>query len=129
MDLGLGARPLGDPRASEIAENALLHFDGERYRLLAWCIMPNHVHVLIEQMPGFPLPDIVRSWKTFTAARINALIGSCGKFWARDYFDRFMRDEAHLAQTVSYIEGNPVRAALCRQATDWRFSSANYRSC
>jgi REP-associated tyrosine transposase len=44
-------------------------------------------------------------------------------FWAPDYFDRYMRDEHHLAGTIAYIEGNPVKAGLCENAKDWRFSS------
>lgn len=127
LDRGLGARPLAYARAAGIVENALLHFDGARYRVLAWCIMPNHAHVLIEQMEGFALPDIVRSWKTFTSARINALNGQRGAFWARDYFDRFMRDEAQLGQTIAYVENNPVKAGLCAEAAMWRFSSAHHR--
>ncbi len=78
LDHGFGARPLEEPRAAELIENALLHFDGARYRLLAWCVMPNHVHALIEQVAGFLLPEIMRSWKTYTAARINALSGKSG---------------------------------------------------
>ena len=127
LDEGLGACPLQDQSAAEIVENALLHFDGARYHALAWCVMPNHVHVLIEQTVGFSLPEIVRSWKTYTAARINALNGARGPFWARDYFDRFMRDEAHFEQTIAYIETNPVKAGLCSTPEAWPFSSARRR--
>ena len=127
LDRGLGACLLAEPRAAMIVENALLHFDGERYRALAWCVMPNHVHALIEQVEGFALPDVVRSWKTFTAARVNALDGKRGAFWARDYFDRFMRDETQLGQAISYIENNPVKAGLCATPPEWRFSSARRR--
>lgn len=127
LDRGHGARPLADPGAAEIVESALLHFDGNRYRALAWCVMPNHVHVLIEQVEGFRLPDVVRSWKTYTAARINALGSRSGAFWARDYFDRFMRNEAQFERAVSYIESNPVNAGLCATPEAWPFSSARRR--
>ena len=127
LDLGAGACPLSDVLAATTVEHALLHFDSERYRLLSWCVMPNHVHVLLEQIEGARLADIVKSWKAYTAAVINKHFGSAGRFWARDYFDRFMRDEAHLAQTVAYIENNPVKAGLCNEPSQWRFSSARLR--
>jgi hypothetical protein len=52
LDGGLGACWLKDPTIAALIENALLHFDGDRYRLLAWCIMPNHVHVIVEPIEG-----------------------------------------------------------------------------
>ena len=127
LDAGHGARLLSAPAAAALVENALLHFDGERYRLLAWCVMPNHVHVVFDQIEEFPLPDVVRSWKAYSAAHINRATGRRGALWARDYFDRFMRDETHLARTIDYVEINPVKAGLCRLPEDWRFSSAHRR--
>lgn len=127
LDQGHGAQALADPASAQFVQDAVLHFDGERYRVLAWCVMPNHVHVLIEQSEGYSLPDVVRSWKTFTAARINAFRGEGGAFWARDYFDRFMRNETQFARAVAYIEANPVKAGLCERPEAWRFSSASHR--
>ena len=62
-DQGYGACWLRDDRIAAIVQGTLLHFDGERYRLLAWVVMPNHVHVLIETLEGFALSDVVQSWK------------------------------------------------------------------
>ena len=123
-DAGHGTCWLRDPRIAELVEHALLHFDGERYRLLEWCIMPNHVHVLIETLPGYPLGDVVRSWKTFTAREANQLLDRTGSFWMVDYFDRFVRDERHLAAVRAYIRENPVKAGLCATAEEWRWGSA-----
>ena len=110
-----------------MVENALMHFDGARYRLLGWCIMPNHVHVVIEIVDEHSLTEIVGSWKSFTAKRANSQIGRSGPFWHPDYFDRFMRDEGHLARTVGYVENNPVKAGLITEAFDWPWSSARFR--
>jgi adenine-specific DNA methylase/REP element-mobilizing transposase RayT len=123
-DAGHGACWLRDPRIAELVEHALLHFDGERYRLLEWCIMPNHVHVLIETLPGYPPGDVVRSWKTFTAREANQLLDRTGSFWMVDYFDRCVRDERHLAAVRAYIRENPVKAGLCATAEEWRWGSA-----
>jgi putative DNA methylase len=121
---GHGARLLSDPAIAGIVEDALLHFDGERYRLLAWCIMPSHVHVLLEQVEGFALSTVVQSWKSFTAKAANDALGRSGSFWANEYYDRFMRNEAHLETTRAYIINNPVVAGLCASPEDWRYSSA-----
>ena len=123
-DTGHGACWLRDERIATQVENALLYFDDERYRLLAWCVMPNHVHVLIETVEGHPLGTVVHSWKSFTALEANRTLGREGSFWLPDYYDRFIRDEEHLAAVVTYIVGNPVKAGLVQQPEDWRFSSA-----
>jgi len=110
---------LRDPVSARIVENALGFFDGERYRLLSWVIMPNHVHVLIEQIPGYRLGDIVHSWKGFTAKQINHLRGRQGAFWAPDYYDRFVRDAVHFESALAYIRNNPVKAGLVAVPEDW----------
>ena len=112
------------PEIAALVRDALSRFDGERYRLLEWCVMPNHVHVLIRQEPGFPLAEIVRSWKVFTAREANAILRRTGRFWMREYHDRCIRDENHLAVAVAYIRNNPVKAGLCERAEDWPWSSA-----
>ena len=127
-DRGHGACWLRDNRVAEAVQNALLHFDGERYCLLAWVIMPNHVHVLIETLPGFPLSSVVQSWKSFTAKQANRLLKRRGSFWMADYFDRYVRDEAHLSAARSYIEQNPVNAGLVDDAVDWHWCSLGARA-
>jgi len=128
LDSGLGACWLRRPEIAVLVQDALLHFDGDRYRLLAWCLMPNHVHVVIEILGNHSLSDIVRSWKSFTSRRANAQLGRSGPFWHADYFDRYMRDGEHLARTIEYVEQNPVKAGLIDVATDWLWSSARLRS-
>ena len=122
---GHGACWLRDERIAGQVEDALLHFDGVRYRLLSWVIMPNHVHALIEPTPGFPLEGVVHSWKSFTAKQVNKILGRSGQVWEEDYFDRYIRDENHLSTVVDYIEQNPVKAGLVDTASDWRWSSAS----
>ena len=121
---GHGACWLRDGRVADEVEKALLHFDGVRYRLLAWVIMPNHVHALVETMPGFPLDGVIQSWKSFTAKQVNKILDRSGQFWMPDYFDRYIRNEKHLATVVDYIEQNPVKAGLVDSASEWRWSSA-----
>jgi REP element-mobilizing transposase RayT len=126
-DAGHGACWLRDPRVATLVQRSLSFFDGQRYELIAWCVMPNHVHVLIETWVGYPLDKVLFSWKSFTAQEANKLLQRSGTFWGREYYDRFMRDERHFAQTVVYIEQNPVKAGLVKTAEDWPFSSAACR--
>ncbi len=125
IDAGHGACWLREPAIAQSVEDALLHFDSVRYRLLAWSIMPNHVHALIETREGWPLGSIVQSWKIFTAKEINAHLGRTGMVWQREYHDRYIRDAEHLANVTRYIEQNPVKAGLCSEARQWRWGSAS----
>ena len=128
LDAGHGACWLRQPEIAQLVQDALLHFDGQRYCLLAWCIMPNHVHTLLETFEGFPLSNIVQSWKSYTAEQANKLLARQGRFWQRDYFDRYVRDVEHYERLISYIENNPVKANLVERVEDWRFGSAYTRS-
>ncbi|MEQ1755479.1 MAG: transposase [Micropepsaceae bacterium] len=124
LDQGRGHRHLADARVAASVETALLHFDGQRYRLHAWCVMPNHIHVLVTPQGTNTLSKILQSWKSFTGNRANEILGRKGTFWAPDYHDRFIRDEAHFGTAVNYIALNPVKAGLCSTAEDWRYSSS-----
>ena len=124
LDKGIGSCYLGIPEVAKITENALLHFDGTRYRLIAWCIMPNHVHVLVEMIEGFPLSSVIHSWKLYSAREANLFLGSRGEFWMREYYDRYVRDAKHFEAVRRYIEENPVKAGLVISKHLWRWSSA-----
>jgi len=125
LDAGHGACHLTDARVAAVVEKTLLYFDQEKYRMLAWVIMPNHVHVLAEILNDGRLPDIVRTWKAFSARKANEILGRRGRFWQADYFDRFIRDDTHLAKAKRYIHQNPVKAGLVDYPEAWPFSSAN----
>ncbi len=127
-DAGHGACWLRDERVALIVEQAMLHFDGRRYRLLAWCVMPNHVHAMIETVEGISLSDVLHSWKSYTANQANAVLGRQGEFWQREYHDRYIRDAEHYAKALHYIEENPVKSGLVKQAVEWSFSSVHYRN-
>lgn len=129
LDAGMGCCALRHPQLARVTQETLLKFDGEKYRLLAWCIMPNHVHVLIE--PRISVSKITQSWKSYTgrwAMKHNAELGLGvpGKeFWMREYWDRYIRNESHFCSIVTYIHDNPVKAGLCKSSNDWFWSSAN----
>ena len=124
LDAGHGEGVLARPDIGALIQGALLHFHGSRYDLHAWCVMPNHVHVLCSPAPQIALSGLVHSWKSFTAKAINTRLRRTGALWAGEYFDRVIRDDAHFAAAASYIEDNPVKAGLCADPGDWPFSSA-----
>jgi putative transposase len=128
LDTGHGACWLRQPEVAAIVERSFLHFDGIRYNTLAWCVMPNHVHALIETLNGHRLGAIVQSWKSFTAKEANRVLGRMGDFWWPDFFDRYMRNGEQLSATIDYIENNPVKAGLVAQSIDWPWSSARRRA-
>ena len=91
----------------ELVAGALRFFDGERYALHAWCVMPNHVHALLHIARGADVPKIVHSWKSWTAHKIGR-----GVIWQREYFDRVIRSPEELSDTRQYIRNNPSKAGL-----------------
>ena len=126
LDKGHGDCALRRADVAEMVERTFLFDDGRRCRLLAWAIMPNHVHLLVE-MWQTPLSKLLHSWKILTSKRANALLGRAGQLWQEDYRDRYIRSEAHYAKAVRYIENNPVKAGLVKSPEEWRFSSARWR--
>jgi REP element-mobilizing transposase RayT len=119
---------LEDHRAGSLVEDALLHFQGRHYALSAWCVMPNHVHVVVTPYAGIALPKIFHSWKSFSAHEINKALEREGSVWEAEAFDHLVRNERAFEQFVEYTESNPVVGGLCERPEDWPFSSARYRS-
>lgn len=129
LDAGHGDCVLREAEVAAMVQHSLLHFAGKRYDLHAWCIMPNHVHILMQPTNGFTMSTSIASWKKYTGRRISAWRQKHrgippGPVWHRDFFDRFIRDEGHYRNVVRYIHENPVKARLVRMAEDWEWSSA-----
>ncbi|MBK7632984.1 MAG: transposase [Saprospiraceae bacterium] len=128
LDKGLGSCALNKKEMAEVMMNALRHHDGDKYDLIAWSIMPNHVHVLIKTTGD--LVRIIQSWKSFTgkwALANNKEYGlgidnGANKFWMPEYWDRFIRDEDHFDATVKYILNNPGKARLAEGDVAYEFT-------
>ncbi|MGE5645668.1 MAG: transposase [Acidobacteriota bacterium] len=94
------------------------------YRLHAWVVMANHVHVLLT--PRVTASKLHQSVKGFTARQANELLGRTGEqFWQRESYDRWVRNEQEFQRIVGYIERNPVTAGLVARVEDYRWSSAH----
>ncbi len=121
LDAGSGECWLARPDIADLVARALAHFDGRRYELLAWCVMPNHVHVVAQPLPGFDLAGILHSWKRHIAKESNLLLRRSGEFWPPEYYDHLIRDEADLRNAIEYVYGDPDRSNL----PDWKWRGKN----
>lgn len=139
IDAGHGSCLLNHEPCANYVQDVFLFFDNQRYRLFAWVVMPNHLHVLFQPINGWSMAKIVASWKKFTARRINdwvranqeirvpgdGVLANCEKpLWHHEYWDRYIRNERHYLDAIDYIHKNPVQAGLCATPSDWRWSSA-----
>lgn len=88
------------------------HFDGKRYELGEYVIMPNQVHLLVTPKGGHRLREIEHSWKSYTAKEINKLIGRWGTVWQEESYDHIVRSIEQLDHYCRYIRYNPLKAGL-----------------
>jgi REP element-mobilizing transposase RayT len=119
LDEGAGSCMLRQTIAGDIVEAKLRHFDGVRYELGAYVVMPNHVHALVRPYSDAsqPLETIEQGWKGFSSREIHVALGSQGQLWQFESYDRIVRDEEHLWKCLQYIGDNPRRAGLGLQDT------------
>ena len=133
---------LKEPEVGAIVKEAIHHRDGELYNLLAYCIMPNHVHLLFEllssdvnQLAGstnekkdrdrvstYKVTKIIESLKKYTALRANLFLKRSGVFWQHESYDHVIRDNDELENTLWYILFNPVKARLVSEWEQWKSS-------
>jgi len=136
---------LARPDVAAMVRQNLYHHHEQKYYLLAYCIMPNHVHALLQPIePGTisdtetwrdderpdaqsPLAKILHSLKSYTANQANRLLGRSGRFWQGESYDHWVRNGEELARIAEYIATNPVKANLVQEPKHWYFSSAHDR--
>jgi len=125
LDTGCGECWLKRSELADLTASALRFFEGQRYRLDAWVVMPNHVHAVVWPMPNDNLSAIVQSWKRHTAREANKMLDRTGQaFWQPESYDHWIRNDEEHARCCRYIRMNPVKAGLCRVPEDWRWSHA-----
>jgi len=112
LDEGSGSCILSEPEVSKIVADALTHFDGERYELDEWVVMPNHVHALVTPHPGYDLESILHSWKSYSAHKISKHLDQSGTVWKKESYDHIIRDLAELTRIRKYIRKNPAEAGI-----------------
>jgi REP element-mobilizing transposase RayT len=127
LDAGLGECWLRNPELADLVADVIRFHAGERFDLLAWVVMPNHVHAVIRPTAQHTLSKVLKGWKGFSAREANRRLQRDGEFWQRESYDHLIRDDADLYRCCRYVTMNPVNARLCARAEDWKWSSA-YRA-
>ena len=114
LDSGeFGINYLAKKEITEISKDTLHYPDGRDYKLICYCIMPNHIHLVFDLLPGNKgISKIMQSIKRTSARKSNILLGREGKFWQDESYDRWIRDDSELYNIIKYVLMNPVNAGL-----------------
>lgn len=133
-----GPRWLSQPEIADMVKEALHYRDGKVFDLHAYCIMPNHVHVVFEPLSRsewhsdllksdghsdlLPLNKILQSLKRRTARQANIILGREGAFWQDESYDRVIRNSEEYIRIINYVLENPVKAGLVSQWNQWQWT-------
>ena len=139
LDSGYGECYLVKPEIADLVVNALQYFEGQRYFLHAWCVMPNHVHVIVEPLVTRPsrsgsvekdndhigvdqvtLSKIIHSWKSYIAHKANKILNRRGDFWQHDYYNHIIRSHQSYLYQIRYIWDNPENAGFKNWSSRWK---------
>jgi len=107
LDNGYGDCILKGRNCQEIIKNSIFFYNDNKYNIIAFVIMPNHVHILLKLNDDYRLGTVIQSIKRHTAREINKLLVRKGAVWMKGYFDRIVRSEDHLKHYINYIINNP----------------------
>jgi len=108
-----------DPEERSAITRAIKHFDNDRYNLLAFVVMHDHVHVLVKIAERYSLTHLVHPWKSFTANHLQRQFNRQKSVWQDEYFDRIVRDEAELLEKAQYIINNPFKVWSDLEEYQW----------
>jgi putative transposase len=114
---------LRNPKIAKICEHSLHFSNGKDYKLICYCIMPNHIHVLFELMnKNKSIGDIMGAIKRNSAKEANKALNRTGPFWQAESFDRLIRDDKELYFIIKYVLLNPVNAGLAMDWNEWKYT-------
>lgn len=110
-----------------INKNQLLYYNGKYYDLIAYCIMPNHIHIVFSLIENSrDVSQIMQSIKRYTARECNKVLKREGKFWQDESFDRLVRNETEFKKIVDYVINNPVKAGFVKTWEEWKWTYCNF---
>ena len=122
---------LKNEQVANLIAKSIHYRDGKVYDLVAFCIMPNHVHLIImpmEKTEGifYSLTEILQSLKRHTARHSNLLLDRSGAFWQDESYDHVVRNQAELERIIKYVLNNPVKAGLVDEWNKWKWTYCKY---
>ncbi len=123
-----GMHWLKQDKLAKVVADSLQFWDNKRIDLISYCIMSNHVHAVFdvfecnENNEPLYLQDIMESIKKYSAKKCNEILGRKGQFWQHESYDRLVRNREELYRTICYVLDNPIKAGLCENRADWKWS-------
>lgn len=118
---------LCEPRIAKIVAEAIHYRDGNDYDLICFCIMPNHVHMLVFVKRFVkPFYKTMQSLKRHTSRESNKIINRSGAFWHEESYDHIVRNRQEYYNLINYIMNNPVKAGLVERAVDWKWKYCKF---
>ena len=122
---------LKDERIVQIVTDSILYHDGDWFDVLAYCIMPNHTHLVLtpyesSDTTDYSLTKIMHNIKRNSANHANKILGRTGSFWQHENYDHFARDEKELERIIKYVLYNPVKAGLTDDWSKWKWTYCKY---
>ncbi|NVO85103.1 REP-associated tyrosine transposase [Hymenobacter terrestris] len=115
-----GATWLRNPDIAKVVGDSLRHFNPKAYQLHCYCIMPNHVHMVVSLEDGAPLlAETLQRIKGYTALQANKILGRSGQFWQRETYDHIVRSGDEMQRIIAYVLNNPVKACLVESWEQW----------
>jgi len=126
-----GVKYLDDPRIADMVAGSLHFRDSKVFDLIAYCVMPNHIHIVFTPLEEskdkyYPLSKIMHSLKRHAVNEANLILGRTGSFWQHENYDHFVRDDAEFERIVKYVLYNPVKANLVKEQKDWKWTYCKY---
>lgn len=124
LDSGLyGNKYLAIQEIAEICKYSLHYLDGKDYKLICYCIMPNHIHLVFELIRGNKgISKMMQSIKRSSTRKCNLALNRNGKFWQDEIYDRLVRDDKELYFIIKYVLMNPVNAGFVENWSDWKYT-------
>lgn len=124
-----GPHWLNDERVADLVAGSIHYRDGKHYDLLAYCIMPNHVHSVFEVgeyvrrgSSPYLVSGILENLKWYTAKECNRILRRTGSFWQHESYDHIVKDDRELEKIINYVLFNPVSAGLVDNWEKWKWS-------
>jgi putative transposase len=96
------------------------------YRLYGFCIMPDHLHLVIHPVGIYNFSYIMKMIKGSFTRRLNKVDGKIGKIWQKGFYDECIRDSLHLLRVLEYMHNNPLKAGLVHEPEQYLYSSYNH---
>jgi putative transposase len=126
-DMTSGPHWLSDNRVATSVADSISYRDGKQYELLAYTIMPNHVHMVVTvERSATSFYRVLQSLKAYTAKEANKILNLHGAFWQHESYDHVVRNEKELGNIIWYVLHNPLKAGLVKDWKEWKWSYCKY---